>query len=58
MVKAKKIKNVQLSLFFDVKSFTVTFSNNLQNLWAKYCSSRTVNINMSRMYYTTINFPT
>ena len=32
------------------------FSNNLQNR-AKHCSSKTVNGDMSRMYYTKVDFP-
>ena len=29
---------------------------NLQNIWAKHCSSKTVNSKMSRMHYTKGNF--
>ena len=36
----------------------VTFLDNLQNLWAKHRSLKTVNGNMSRMYYTKVNFTT
>ena len=56
MVKTKKIKNVELSFFATVK--IKTFPDYLQNLWAKHCYLKTVDGNMSRMYYTKVNFLT
>ena len=50
MVKTKK--NIQFYFW------NVVFPDNLQNLWAKHCSSKTVNGKMSRMYYNKVNSDT
>ena len=41
--------------FFYCTIFNVTFSDHLQNLWAKDCFSKTVNGNISRVYYVSPN---
>ena len=51
------LKKVQL-IIISFYCWNVTFSDNLQNLLAKHCSSKTVNGNISRMCYTKVNFPT
>ena len=53
--KGNTMVKKKLSFFLILKC---NFSNNLQNLWVKHCSSKTVDSNMSRMYYTKVNFPT
>ena len=55
MERQRKLKMFNYHYFL---LLNVTFSDNLQNLWTIYCSSKTVNGNMKRTNHTKVNFPT